>query len=117
MKHKQKFIQFDIVDFYPSITEELFKEVIEWAEQYTDISEEEKEILFQSKKSFLFHKEEPWKKKTESNFDVTQGSLDGAETCELVGLFLLFKLKDLGVEVAVYRDDGLAASKFSPQKN
>ena len=116
MKHKQKFIQLDIVAFYPSITEELFKEVIEWAKQHTEITEEEEEILFQSKKSFLFNKDEPWKKKTESYFDVTQGSLDGAETCELVGLYLLFKLQKLGLEVAVYRDDGLAACKFSPQK-
>ena len=44
-----------------------------------------------------------------SLFDVTMGSHDGAEVCELVGLFLLNKLvvtfgKD---NVGLYRDDGL----------
>ena len=36
------------------------------------------------------------------------GSFDGAETCELVGLFLLSQLTHLDVNVGSYRDDGLA---------
>ena len=51
------------------------------------------------------------------NFDVTEGSYDGAETCELIGLYLLSQLQDLGIYIAVYRDDGVAASKFSARKN
>ena len=41
------------------------------------------------------------------------GSFDGAEVCELVGLYLLNKLtKLLGKKnVGLYRDDGLAAVK------
>ena len=36
------------------------------------------------------------------------GSYDGAETCELVGLFILSKLKDtFGNNIGLYRDDGL----------
>ena len=43
-------------------------------------------------------------------FDVTMGSFDGAEGCELVGLFLLYKMKHLFDCncVGLYRDDGLA---------
>ena len=43
-------------------------------------------------------------------FDVTIGSFDGAETCDLVGLFLLHDLtKKFGNKfVGLYRDDGLA---------
>ena len=50
-------------------------------------------------------------KKGNSSFDVTMGSFDGAEICEIVGLYLLNKLSDLlGKEnVGLYRNDGLAA--------
>ena len=43
-------------------------------------------------------------------FDVTMGSFDGAEICDLVGLFLLNILaKRFGNKfVGLYRDDGLA---------
>ena len=49
-------------------------------------------------------------KKTGENFDVAMGSFDGAEICELVGLFLFDRLVSvLGKEnVGLYRDDGLA---------
>ena len=38
------------------------------------------------------------------------GSLDGAEMCELVGLYLVNKIKPLlgSNSVGLYRDDGLA---------
>ena len=44
------------------------------------------------------------------HFDVTGGSLDGAEVCELVGLILLNQLEDIFTNGSggVYRDDGLA---------
>ena len=53
------------------------------------------------------------KRITSSLFDVTMGSYDGAEVCELDGLFLLNKLaigfgKD---NVGLYRDDGLLILK------
>ena len=50
------------------------------------------------------------KKDGQGLFDVTMGSWDGAEVCELVGLYLLNQLKDLiPIENAgLYRDDGLA---------
>ena len=43
-------------------------------------------------------------------FDVTMGSYDGAEVCELVGLFMLDKLSKIYKKnlVGLYRDDGLA---------
>jgi hypothetical protein len=46
-------------------------------------------------------------------FDVTMGSYDGAEICELVGLFILSKLEaKFGKnQVGLYRDDGLAILK------
>ena len=53
------------------------------------------------------------KKGSASTFDVTMGSYDGAEICELVGLFILERLGEtFGHEnIGLYRDDGLAALK------
>ena len=67
--------------------------------------------MFKSRKSLLFDNNEPWIKKGQScNFDVAMGSYDGAEVCELVGLFLLSDLGNLigKNNVGLYRDDGLA---------
>ena len=43
-------------------------------------------------------------------FDVSMVSYDGAEVCELVGLYLLDKLSSLipRDQIGLYRDDGLA---------
>ena len=38
------------------------------------------------------------------------GSFDGAETCDLVGLFILSELQKLNINLGLYRDDGLAIS-------
>ena len=43
------------------------------------------------------------------------GSYDGAETCELVGSFLLSQLQDLNINVGLYRDDGLAITNATPR--
>ena len=58
----------------------------------------------------LFYGETTWAKKNNASlFDVTMGSYDGAEICELVGLFILKEISDkFGKEnVGLYRDDGL----------
>ena len=46
------------------------------------------------------------------------GSFDGAETCELVGLYILFQIREakIGVDANLYRDDGLAASDKTPRQ-
>ena len=51
------------------------------------------------------------KKGDDTVFDVIMGSFDGAEICELIGLYLLDKLSSLigRKNVGLYRDDGLAA--------
>ena len=53
---------------------------------------------------------EAWKNKsTDSCFDVTMESYDGAEICEFVGIFILKSLADKidQQEIGLYRDDGL----------
>ena len=65
------------------------------------------------KKNFIIRREwKPWvKQDTENAFDVAMGAFDGAEICEMVGLFILRKLEsELGTAgIGLYRDDGLAA--------
>jgi len=44
------------------------------------------------------------------------GSYNGAETCELVGLFILSELSELNINIGLYRDDGLAACTGTPRQ-
>ena len=110
-KPTHSFISFDIVDFYPSISEDLLVKALNFASKYDEITDEEKKIIMQAKESLLFSGKEAWcKKSSNSHFDVTMGSFDGAETCELVGAYLLSKLSPkYGNKLGLYRDDGLAA--------
>ena len=48
------------------------------------------------------------------SFDVTMSSFDGAETCELVVVYILSQLKEITPNVGLYRDDGLAYSTGTP---
>ena len=80
------FICFDVVEFYPSITEALLKRALDFASEHVNISANERQAVINSKHSLLFSKGQPWEKRNStSNFDVTMGSYDGADTCELLG--------------------------------
>ena len=117
-KPNKKFIQFDVVNFYPSISAELLAAAIEWARNFTNISARDENIIKESKKALIFRKGTPWCKRTNSEFDIGQGSFDGAETCELVGLFILHELRSLhlNADIGKYRDDGLAETSSSPRQ-
>ena len=68
------------------------------------------DIIMHCRKSLLFDNETAWTKKNHSDmFDVTMGSFDGAEVCELIGLFLLNNLSEKYGKnnVGLYGDDGL----------
>lgn len=111
-KHALEFIQLDIVEFYPSITEKLFKKAINFAKKYTDISKEEIDILLNARKTVLIDGEQIWTK-INKNFDVSMGAFDGAEVAELVGLLILHKMRQLFpfINFGLYRDDGLGTYK------
>ena len=115
-KKDKTFIILDVVEFYPTITEDVLKKALEWASQFVDISEQEKEIIIKAKKSLLFNSGQAYVKRANKKFDVTMGSFDGAETCDLVGLFLLSKLQHLNLDIGLYRDDGLGVSSLRPRQ-
>ena len=51
--------------------------------------------------------------------DVTMGSFDGAESCELVGTHLLHNIKERfgnACNFGLYRDEGLGVTKASPRQ-
>jgi hypothetical protein len=79
------------VDFYPSISQKLLNEALAWASGLATITENDISIIKRARKSLLFGNGKLWTKKDGSNSlsDVTMGSFDGAEICELVGLFIL----------------------------
>ena len=113
-KHRHSFISFDIVDFYPSISENLPDQALSWASNLAIITKDEISIIKHARKSVLFNDGKPWTKKdSNSLFDVTMGSYDRVEICELLGLFILNKLgQKFGKEnIGLYRDDGLAITK------
>ena len=109
------FIKFDIVEFYPSITEGLLSKALGFAKAHTPVSTQDEEIIWHARKSLLFGDHSTWVKKESGQFDVTMGSYDGAEICELVGLYLLDQLSRLfnKENIGLYRDDGLSALKLT----
>ena len=112
INHKKecKFVNLDIENFYPSISEDLLNKSIQYAQTHINISASDLEIIMQSRKTLLFHNNQPWVKKNgNEDFDVPMGCNDGAEICELVGIFVLNKLSEIvdKNDFGLYRDDGL----------
>ena len=54
-KHSNFFIKFDIVDFYPSITQLIVDNAIKFAQKFTSISTNEISIIKDSCKSVLYN--------------------------------------------------------------
>ena len=100
-KSSSSFIKFDIVDFYPSISKDLLLKAINFDKSVTPIQDKFIETILHSRKNYL--------KKDNPDVDVTIGSYDKAELCELVGLYILDILtKEFGHDkIGLYRDDGL----------
>ena len=91
----------------------LLIEALEFAKQHITIKSKDTETIFHARKSLLYKEGEPWIKKQSNNFNVTMGSYDGVEVCELIGIFKLslignkYNLNNIGL----YGDDRLAVFK------
>ena len=62
-KKNCSFIQFDIKEFYPSITEEILEKAISFAKSLMDIGDHKIRKIKHCRKSILFHNDVAWKKK------------------------------------------------------
>ena len=108
-KNLHTFTVFDIQDFYSSIGEKLLEYRVLFAQTHTNISRKDIEGIFHCSRSLLFHDNGPWiKKDNNSDFDVSMGSYDRAEVCELAGLFMLNELSKKFDKDELWRDDGLS---------
>ena len=92
-KNNASFIVFDIESFYSSISPGLFHKAINFVKTSRDIPDKDISIIMQSRRTLLFNNKEPWlKKSVNEEFDVPMGCFDGAEVCELVGVYILHLL-------------------------
>ena len=113
----QAIINFDIVNFYPSISEKTLQAAIEFAADRVDVTTKDITIIHHARRSLLYTNGDTWiKKNIQSTFNVAMGSYDGAEVCDLVGIHLLFQLKQLSNQnIGLHRDDDLAITNGIPR--
>ena len=108
------------MEYYPSITEDLLNKALDFASKFDTITPEKCSFILHAKRSFLFCEESTWgKTEAQDLFDVTMGSWDGAETCELVGNYLLSVIQKKhgnNIGLPVYHDDCLGVFEATPQK-
>ena len=104
-------MQFDIEEFYTSLSKKLLLKAITQAKTLVNISVEEIHTIMHSRKSLQFCNTDIWiKKKGAPDFDATIGSFDGTELCEQVALCTLHILgeKHEKHRIGLYCNDGLA---------
>ena len=109
-KKDSSFIQFDTKEFYSSINEDILINAIQFTKLHITINDKNLRLIMRCRKSLLFFGNETSKKKsTERSFDVTMGSFDGAEICELIGLHIQSNLENIlpKTNFGLYRDNGL----------
>ena len=82
-----------------------------------NISATDRQLMINEKHPLLFRNGQPWKKRNSNSlFDVTMGSYDGAENCVLVACYLLSQLNEIpGIKIGLYRYDGQAVLQQTPK--
>ena len=114
------FINFDIKNFYPSITKDHLLNAIEFGKKFTKFSNDEIDLLMHTCQTIVCYDNRIWTKlNNNDNFDIAMGSFHGAEVCDLVGLFILSKITPVvgPLNIGLYRDDGLGIIKQSSGSN
>ena len=83
-KKRSTFVQFYIIEF--CLSRDLLLKSLNHAREYTDITEEEVEIILACRKS---DNHRTWVKSHVDNFDVPMGAYDSAHLADLVGIYIL----------------------------
>ena len=85
----------------------------QFAAEHTDMNKNDFEVIFHARKSLLFHFNQPWIKRDSHTFDVKMGTYDGAEICEVVGIFMLSLLRKKYSfnDIGLHHDHGLSTFK------
>ena len=105
------FAQFDIIDFYPSISKKLLLNSLSQTRNHKDITDKEIDIILVCRKSILTDNNSQVKSYID-NFDVTMGSFDTKQFNRNI-LDTLGRIINLS-QIGLYRDDGLI---FIPDSN
>ena len=111
------FLNFDVESFYSSISLELVHRALSWSRLKTTVSNIESDIIIESCKSLLFTQDGIWMKTDSGLHDITMGSFSGAEICEMIGLYMLSRLRRENINAIIYRDDGAVMSYKTPRAN
>ena len=74
-KSKATFMQFDIIDFYPSITKNILIDSINYARKYVDVTNEQYELILACRKTVIKYNESAWVKSGLDNFDIPMGGM------------------------------------------
>ena len=105
--------------FYSPISETPLEHARDFVTNYVNISDDYHYIILEAKLSLLFNNRNPWQRtNTNTLFNATIGSYNRAETCELIGIYILLQLKEksYGMEIGLNRDDSFAVLNQTPQK-
>ena len=119
-KRNSTFVQFDIVNFYPSINKKTFMRALTFAKEHSAVTDREIDIILHCRKTLLITGDDQWTSKDTEDFTISMGSLDSAQASDLVGLHILFKLSALVLikNIGLYRDDGLLViNNSTPRKS
>ena len=108
-KSKATFMQFDIIDFYPSITKNTLIDRINYARKYVDITKEQYEIILACRKTVLRNNRSTWVKSGSHNSDVLMEGYGSSQIADLVGLYILDILTRIisPEQIGLYNDHGL----------
>ena len=86
-KSKAIFTQFDIIDFYPSITKNTLIDSINYARKYVEITEEQYKIILACRKTVLTNDRSMWVKTDSQNFDVPMGGYYSSQIADQMDLY------------------------------
>ena len=113
-KSKFVFIQLDIIELYNSITNKATEDAPSFVLQHAQLTQNKLRLIKHCRKCLLYDKNESWKKNTTNScFDVTMRSYNGAEISKLIGTYILSTLVKFidKNDCTSYHDDGLILLK------
>ena len=65
---------------------------VDFADKYIKVLNEDKTMIKHERKFLLVNRQQTWIKKEKGLLDETMGAYNGAEVCELVVIFIFYKL-------------------------
>ena len=108
-KSKVTFIQFPIINFYPSISKEILINSINYVKNNIEITDEQYQIILACRKTVLNNDASIWIKIGLDNIDVPMGGYDSTQIADLMGLYVLNTLSRIvdPIQIGLYQNDDI----------